>query len=459
MYKLQTTPPFTRSGLLKALGIPPNSGRESLKTLLNKGFIEATQQHWHPGPPHYSFRFRPTAAFPGGHDDSATSPHPSRIAQLLEWNESPPESRHHQLTIAQRLLLMLLLATASRCGVVESLSQNELARQLGTTSPRIRYECNNLKRYGYIRRVIDGGNFERLLGRRKSIYFLELHHESYGDHKSAGSTIIAKRIATDPIKEAFVAYRPRQRQRAPRETSDMPDRPALQLAALLATNRRTNRSRHTGVRDDEIHQLLRLIDRLAEWSLRQYGEQIDPVPPSDLIKTIYAAIGNQLGQPDDEAINYAALPETYLSPIMNSYKVANNETVADYFVLTDTDDHTDIRTDAQAFLVVCVLARLKMALSALRKAGRTINPNTNYLILPYPKRTDSQSAFCVETYPDIPHSINHEIISGLSDPDDPISSLEDLPMSLLEATSLRTLPLEYPRLKRPPSSQSDNNLK
>ena len=438
-----STHPLTRSAFTRELGIPPNKGLTPLGKLENRGVIESARQYWHQGPPHHCFRFNPEITWRTGYNEFATSTHQPKIQQLLEYNEVPPHLRRHQLTIQQRVLLMVLLAHASPTGVVTSVTRAELATQTGINHQRLRYECKNLKRYGYLRSTVDGGNFDRLVGRRSGAYFIELHHKAFGAEKPGGRTVICP-VPMHPIADARSRFSARQRNRKPRQPSDDSHRPYENLIELIGRKPQSA----------ELHYLAWVIDDLAAATLGK-PEHLTVPPPGNLLESLYAEIADRLPRLEGSEVDYREMPEGYAGQMRNAWKNVSLDDAPFNLAL----EGGDRRNRAQAFLVACIVQQATIAFNALSQTGDSWTQSDDYLILPQPDGALNSRRMAVESYANdanlTPHRV-YVLLASKFRPDGTDATpeaIEAIANSLLEETSMRTPPLVDPTLKTPPSPE------
>lgn len=435
------TRPFTRTGFVKALGLAPSQGLKPLDQLIHRGIIEVAQQYWHPGHPHYCFQLKPEMAWPDGYNELAWSPHQRRIGQFLENTALPSELHQHQLTAPQRVLLMVLLAYASPTGLASSITRQELARQTGMKNAKLTKECKNLKRYGYLRSTVSGGCFRSLIGNRGDSYFLELHHEAFGDAKSGGLTVITP-TSIHPFALAHSNFQARQQKR----NSGLPDnslrRPSDDFFELAGGT----------LQRSEMHYLAWIIDRLAAETLKKPAN-LEGRPTTRLLRELYKKIANILQHAQDEEEPYTKMPRGYVRELKNAWKLDPSDEMPANFTIADGDR----RSSAQAFLVLCVIQRAQTALRALRSAGAPEEEPSDYLILPPPKGSLSSRAMAIEVYPSDPDSKPHSTYALIPTKHLPYSietepekqeSIEAISESLSRQTSLRTPPLATPQLKK-----------
>ncbi|MEQ6886584.1 hypothetical protein [Salicola sp. Rm-C-2C1-2] len=438
-----STHPLTRTAFTRELGVPPNKALKPLGELEARGIIESFRQHWHPGPPHHCFRFNPETTWPNGYNELASSPHRSKIQQLLEYNEVPPNRRRHQLTIQQRVLLMVLLAHASPAGVVTSITRAELATQTGISHPRLRYECKNLKRYGYLRSTVDGGNFDRLLGRRSGAYFIELHHQTFGEDKPGGLTVIYPALQ-HPIARARRNSLERQRIANSSQPSNDLCRPDEDLIELIGRKPQFA----------ELHYLAWVIDELASATLRN-PELLTYPPPAHLLENLYAEVADTLPRAEGRGVDYREMPIGYAGQIQSAWKrVSLDDAPFDLALIGG-----DRRSRAQAFLVACIVQQATNAVNILSRTGESWKQSEDYLILPQPDGALNSRRIAVETYTSdadrTPHRV-YVLLASKFRPDGTDATpeaIEAIANSLLEDTSLRTPPLVDPTLKTPPSAE------
>ncbi|ANG62587.1 hypothetical protein A8C75_08890 [Marinobacterium aestuarii] len=82
-----------------------------------------------------------------------------------------------------RWLLAVMLYHADDCGVLRDNGMADLNNLTGMTEKRIRSHLLSFQKLGYVKRVVPGVVDPGWLGRRKSIYYLNLDHKVFGDHK------------------------------------------------------------------------------------------------------------------------------------------------------------------------------------------------------------------------------------------------------------------------------------
>lgn len=196
------TPAMTIPELCRSLALSTFRGRKAVRNLTHLGLLSVERQFW-TSYPSYCFKLR---------FDRLTEPviesawpHKKRAKQLLLWGEHSPEEHPHQLRIPLRLLLLILFAHATPVGVVEGLSHNELAKRTGQNLRQIRDQLKRLARYGYIRQIVEGGNFEGPLSRKTNVYLLNLHHEAYSGDAASGfiAMFTLQHFTPEPIDEAI----------------------------------------------------------------------------------------------------------------------------------------------------------------------------------------------------------------------------------------------------------------
>lgn len=95
----------------------------------------------------------------------------------------PPDSEN--LTTANRMVLLVLLAEADACGVIWHRSSAWIARTSGMPVQRARRNLAKLWRLGYLRNIVPGVSGKEMLGKCPSIYYLNLAHPAF-DEKWGG---------------------------------------------------------------------------------------------------------------------------------------------------------------------------------------------------------------------------------------------------------------------------------
>lgn len=88
------------------------------------------------------------------------------------------------------LLLAVLLCQSDAFGVVDSLGVAQLASMTGLSGSRVEAQLYKLNELGFIRCKISGFSGSQLLGRRTTVYFLNLHHPDLLDANFQGLTLV-----------------------------------------------------------------------------------------------------------------------------------------------------------------------------------------------------------------------------------------------------------------------------
>lgn len=120
------------------------------------------------------------------------------ITQLLRWAQDRLESRPHQLTIPQRILMIALLEHAEQGGIVRQAGFAKLSELSGLSLRQTKNQIRLLIQYQYIRCSSPGGNNPKFIGRFNSTYLLNLRHPSYGSDIRPGSTVICRQAVPWP---------------------------------------------------------------------------------------------------------------------------------------------------------------------------------------------------------------------------------------------------------------------
>lgn len=99
-------------------------------------------------------------------------------------------SKQHPLTLSCRLLLIVLLSYADKCGVVRGLGEAMLCQLTGMKKARLKSEVTKLKDLGYIRSSVSGLNGIHFLGTVNTVYFLNLANTRYRNTGYSGAVIL-----------------------------------------------------------------------------------------------------------------------------------------------------------------------------------------------------------------------------------------------------------------------------
>ena len=157
-------------------------------------------------------------------------------------------------------------------------------------------------------------------------------------------------------------------------------------------------------------------------------------------------MANWIGHPGDEPADYSVIPDTHIAEIQETWDVTPWQVLPVHVSLESPDP----LTSGQTFLVLCVLQRARMAYTTLQQYETEINKYDQFLILPPPQKNMSSMTIAVEAYQSSQGQLPHRILGRPMADEELPPSFENLTIEVLEATSLRTLMLETPRLKSRP---------
>lgn len=101
----------------------------------------------------------------------------------------------HSLKALNKLLMIVLLANATKTGVVNTLGKSDLRKLTGMTNDQLESQLNKLHKIGYIRRTVSGTTGEKLFGRVNSVYFLNLLHPDYSSSVKTGSLYLLHNLS------------------------------------------------------------------------------------------------------------------------------------------------------------------------------------------------------------------------------------------------------------------------
>ena len=133
-----------------------------------------------------------------------------KLVQNLLRQDNKQNSRktkNHNLTIPNRLLLIILLCHSDKYGVVGDLSLTKLANIFGGTKSSVSSRIILLKKRDYIRTYISGVSGKNIFKRSTSIIILNLKHNAFGQDAAQGLTILLSSINIGSnVSEAVEMY-------------------------------------------------------------------------------------------------------------------------------------------------------------------------------------------------------------------------------------------------------------
>lgn len=166
--------PSTRN-FSRYIGLPKVKFYEVVRELQDKGILEvirSTQGEL----PWIQYRISAQNIAPKVEENLRQHSHSALVTQLLRWGQDRLESRPHQLTIPQRILLIALLEQADHGGAVRKTGFGELSKRSGLTVRQVKNQIRLLTQYQYIRCSTPGGNNPKFIGRFNSAYSGEREH-------------------------------------------------------------------------------------------------------------------------------------------------------------------------------------------------------------------------------------------------------------------------------------------
>jgi len=113
--------------------------------------------------------------------------------------------RQGKLSLANRLLLMILLSHADPFGVARGLSSKELCLLTGMDAASLKQRLRRLTELGFIRRHIPGLASPIFAEKLRSVYWLNLNHLQLSPADDVVSVVVHKKAADQDIDYKFLA--------------------------------------------------------------------------------------------------------------------------------------------------------------------------------------------------------------------------------------------------------------
>jgi hypothetical protein len=105
---------------------------------------------------------------------------------------NPEKNKRGGFSRSNRWLLSVLLDYSDSMGVVDNLRGSELRALTGFSKERLRTQLENLRCLGFLHARVSGGLSIDILGRRPSVYYLNLHHPYFGEDRPSGLMILLR---------------------------------------------------------------------------------------------------------------------------------------------------------------------------------------------------------------------------------------------------------------------------
>lgn len=346
----------------------------------------------------------------------------------------------------------MLLAHASPAGVVQGLGHGQLAKRTGQTRRQVRDHLHKLMRYEYICQVVEGGNFDGVLGRKTSVYLLNMRHASYSEATDEGFTAIFDHSTVDnPIADAVRASNA-NRHANQNTCNTLGTKPFMELA-------------NSPIRGPAVTHLRWIVAELASEVLNEYAQDLVPEEP-------YLSTCSDANRIPEACILGTFERSEGLLPL--SKKNSKDHSPSDFFVhqvqnlcanpfsanLNEIPlDSESARGNLKRFLTACAIHRAMLAAIALSGIPDIEVHDYRYLIFPIRPTRKSNRLLTIEAFPRHRKGEGHIFYlgnTGLRDrhrPDCTVSVTKPTKIpdqQLLDAAGLRTPPLEKPTLTPEP---------
>lgn len=142
------------------------------------------------------------AIWAGWKADAPTAKGPSARSR---GDKRAPPVRAGKLSLANRLLLMILLSHADPFGVARRLSSKELCLLTGMNDAALKQRLRRLTELGFIRRHIPGIASPVFAEKLKSVYWLNLNHLQISPTDDVVSVLLHQKVADPDIDYKFLA--------------------------------------------------------------------------------------------------------------------------------------------------------------------------------------------------------------------------------------------------------------
>lgn len=142
------------------------------------------------------------AIWAGWKDDAPTA---KELNKRLRDEKRVAPVRAGKLSLANRLLLMILLSHADPFGIVRELSSRELCLLTGMDAASLKQRLRRLTELGFIRRHIPGLASPIFAEKLRSVYWLNLNHLQLSPTSDVVSVVLHKKAADQYIDHKFLA--------------------------------------------------------------------------------------------------------------------------------------------------------------------------------------------------------------------------------------------------------------
>lgn len=226
-YGSVTPKPRSQKQLAEDLRLPVQAVSKAVAQLVDVGALRAVTQPEGKGRPRCTYEMSKAIQSALRDVEDRTLNHPDLVKHVLageciravraDWKDDAPTAkelntlkrvapvRAGKLSLANRLLLMILLSHADPFGLARGLSSKELCLLTGMDTASLKQRLRRLTELGFIRRHIPGLASPIFTEKLKSVYLLNLNHFQLSPAGDVVSVVVHEKIAEESIDHKFLA--------------------------------------------------------------------------------------------------------------------------------------------------------------------------------------------------------------------------------------------------------------
>ncbi len=230
-YGSVTPKPRSQKQLAEDLRLPVQAVSKAVAQLVDVGVLRVVTQPEGKGRPRCTYEMSKAIQSALRDVEERTLNHPGLVKHVLGgeriraiwsgWKDDAPTAkelntrsrdekrvapvRQGKLSLANRLLLMILLSHADPFGVARGLSSKELCLLTGMDAASLKQRLRRLTELGFIRRHIPGIASPVFAEKLKSVYWLNLNHLQLSPADDVVSVLLHQKVAEPDIDYKFMA--------------------------------------------------------------------------------------------------------------------------------------------------------------------------------------------------------------------------------------------------------------
>lgn len=230
-YGSVTPKPRSQKQLAEDLRLPVQAVSKAVAQLVDVGVLRVVTQPEGKGRPRCTYEMSKAIQSALRDVEERTLNHPGLVKHVLGgeriraiwsgWKDDAPTAkelntrsrdekrvapvRQGKLSLANRLLLMILLSHADPFGVARGLSSKELCLLTGMDAASLKQRLRRLTELGFIRRHIPGLASPIFAEKLRSVYWLNLNHLQLSPADDVVSVVVHKKAADQDIDYKFLA--------------------------------------------------------------------------------------------------------------------------------------------------------------------------------------------------------------------------------------------------------------